>query len=137
MLPDSIRSLILDEQARQANRFIEGVDLDDYLNKLGAMAEILSDSTAGRCRGFVAYYCNDLATKQVFVTLVLVNPLDRGLGIGGALLSCVLALARARGFTSCRLEVSRDNEPAQAFYRSLGFRHVGGGSAKDVLEVAL
>lgn len=137
MLPDSIKSLILDEQARQSNRFIEGVDIDDYLVKLGEQAEILSDTVEGRCRGLVAFYCNDQATKQAFVTLVVVNPSDRGLGIGGALLSCVLSMARHRGFTTCRLEVARDNEGAQALYRSLGFRPVGSRSTKDLLEVAL
>ena len=136
MLPDSIKSLILEEQARQSNRFVEGVDLDEYLVQLGERAEILSDSVEGRCRGLVAFYCNDLATKQAFVTLVLVNPLDRGLGLGAALLSCVLSMARSRGFTTCRLEVARENEAAQALYRSLGFRPVGERSGKDLLEVA-
>jgi ribosomal protein S18 acetylase RimI-like enzyme len=137
MLPDAIKSLILEEQARQSNRFVEGVDLEVYLVKLGEKAEILSDSVHGRCRGLVAYYCNDESTRQAFVTLVLVNPLDRGLGLGAALLSCVLSMARSRGFTTCRLEVARENEAAQALYRSLGFRPVGERSGKDLLEVAL
>src|SRR5438552_529400 len=121
MLPESIRSLILAEQTRQENRFIEGIDLDSYLAKLEERAEILSNCVAGRCRGFVAFYCNDQATRQAFITLVLVDPRDRELGIGRALVSGVLELARARGFTSCRLEVTHRNDIAQAMYRSLGF----------------
>ena len=107
MLPDAIKSLILEEQARQSNRFVEGVDLEEYLVKLGEKAEILSDSVHGRCRGLVAYYCNDESTRQAFVTLVLVNPLDRGLGLGAALLSCVLSMARSRGFTTCSVPSPR------------------------------
>lgn len=137
MLPELIRSLILDEHARQGNRFVEGVDLDEYLTKLGERAEILSDSSDGRCRGFVAFYCNDHATRQAFITLVLVNPLDRGMGIGRALVGCVLDLAKRRGFTSCRLEAARRNETAQAMYQSLGFRVVEDRANTSLLEIGL
>ena len=137
MLPKSIRSLIVEEQARQGGRFIEGVGLDEYLTKLGGQAEVLADSVDGRCRGFVAYYCNDETTKQAYITLVLVDPRDRGLGIGQSLVACVLDQARRRGFTSCRLEVMRDNAAAQAMYRSLGFRVVEQRSGKDLLEITL
>src|SRR6266851_4700971 len=135
MLPDSIRSLILDEQARQDNRFIEDVDLGEYLAKLGDKAEILSDSAGERCRGFVAFYCNDQTTKQAYITLVLVDPRDRGLGIGRTLVACVLDLAKRRGFTSCRLQVARHNEAAHAMYRALGFRVVEDGGKKSLLEI--
>lgn len=137
MLPESIRSLILEEQARQANRFIEGVDIDSYLAKLEADAEILSDCVANRCRGFVAFYCNDETTQQAFITLVLVDPRDRELGVGRALVGGVLALARGRGFTSCRLEVAQRNGAAQAMYESLGFRVIRSEAGKHVLEVVL
>jgi ribosomal protein S18 acetylase RimI-like enzyme len=137
MLPESIRSLVLEEQARQDNRFVEGIDVESYLAKLEARAEILSDCLADRCRGFVAFYCNDNATRQAFITLVLVDPRDRELGVGRALVSGVLALARGRGFTSCRLEVTQRNEVAQAMYLSLGFRVVESNASRNVLEVSL
>lgn len=137
MLSEPIASLIRAEQARQGGRFVKGVDLEVYLTKLGQRAEILSDAGEGRCRGFVAFYANDQVTKRAFITLVLVNPSDRGLGIGRALTTCVLDLARRRGFTSCRLEVARDNAAAQAVYRALGFRVIEGLMDKDLMEVAL
>jgi ribosomal protein S18 acetylase RimI-like enzyme len=137
MLPESIRALILDEHARQGNRLVEGVDLGAYMTKLGDRAEILSDSAEGRCRGFVAFYCNDHATKQAFITLVIVDPRDRGIGIGRALVGCVLDIAKRRGFMSCRLEVAKRNEVAHAMYRSLGFRVVEERASKDLLEIGL
>lgn len=137
MLPESIRSLIVAEQARQGGRFIVGVELKEYLAKLGEHAEVLADSIGDRCRGFVAYYCNELTAKQAYITLVLVDPRDRGLGIGAALVVCVLDIARRRGFASCRLEVSRDNEAACAMYRELGFRVVETRGPKDLMDVAL
>jgi len=137
MLPDSITSLILEEQARQEFRFIEDVDVDPYLAKLGEKSEIVSDFLSGRCRGFVAFYCNDMSTKQAFITLVLVDPRDRGRGIGRSLVGCVLDMAKRRGFTSCRLEVAKRNDVAHAMYLSLGFRVVEDRADKYLLEIAL
>ena len=137
MLPESIRSLILDEQARLENRFIEGVDLETYLAKLAAGAEILSDSIGERCRGFVAYYCNDESSRQAYITLVLVEPESRGEGLGRTLVAAVLEIARRRGFTTCRLEVARSNEAAHAMYTAMGFRRVADRGGKDLLEIAL
>ena len=137
MLSEPIRSLVLEEQSRQGDRFIEGVDLDRYLAKLDAHAEILSDCTNGRCRGVVAFYCNDLSTRTAFITLVVVDPRDREHGVGRALVHAALELARGRGFTSCRLEVASHNDAAQSLYRSLGFRPVQSNATKDLLEVEL
>lgn len=137
MLPDSISSLILQEHERQSHHLVEGVDIEVYLAKLAAKAEILSDSVADRCRGFVAFYCNDQVMKRAFITMVIVNPGDRGMGIGRALVACVLDLARRRGFTSCRLEVDKTNEPARAMYRTLGFGVIEDHGAKDLMEIAL
>jgi len=137
MLPESITSLIREEQARQGGRFIEGVDLETYLAKLSARAEILSDLAEQRCRGFVAFYANDLVTRQAHITLVLVDPRDRGTGVGRALTGCVLDLARRRGFTLCRLEVARDNQAAHAMYRALGFRVIEERARKKLMEIAL
>lgn len=137
ILPESIRSLIQDEQTRQENRFIEDVDLDEYLAKLAERAEILLDCVGGRCRGFVAFYCNDESTKQAYITLALVDPRDRGLGIGRALVACVLDLAKRRGFTSCRLEVARHNEAVHAMFLSMGFRVVETRPNKHLFEIGL
>ncbi len=137
MLPEAIRSLILDEHARDPQHFLEGVDVDAYLTKLAERAEVLCDWAGGRCRGVVAFYCNDEATRQAFITLVLVDPRDRRLGIGRALVMCVLDLARSRGFTACRLEVARHNDDARDMYAALGFRVVESRGRTEVLEIGL
>ncbi len=137
MLTDSIKSLILEEHARERRRFLDDVDIDRYLAKLDAHAEIVSDSISERCRGFVAFYCNDIETKQAFITLVLVDPRDRGLGLGRALVACVLSVARHRGFTSCRLEVGKGNQVAYHMYLSQGFQVVEDRDRTYLLEIHL
>lgn len=136
-LPEPIVRLIREEQERQEQRFIESVDLEAYLLKLGTSAEILANLAEGRCRALVAFYCNNTVTRQAYITLVVVDPRDRALGMGRALVTGALDLARSRGFTSCRLEVATGNAPAQALYRSLGFRPVEQRQGRDVLELQL
>lgn len=136
MLCKEVTALIRAEQARQGGRFIADVDLDAYLAKIADRAELVQASAPGRCRGLVAFYCNDQKTRQAYITLVLVDPQDRGLGIGRALVIAALDLAKSRGFTSCRLEVARDNVTAHALYRSLGFGVIETRAAKDLMEVA-
>lgn len=137
MLDESIKAMIINEQTRQSNRFIEGVDLEAYLERLGERAEILADTRAGRCHGFVAFYCNDLATRQAYITLVLVDPQDRATGLGRALVIGVLEICRRRGFVSCRLEVRKDNAAALGMYRALGFASIEQRATTELLELAL
>jgi len=63
-------------------------------------------------RGSPGVYVQDL-----YVTAGL-----RGSGVGRKLMRAVTEAARAWGATYCKLSVYGDNEPAVAFYRSLGFR---------------
>ena len=132
-----MREMIVEEQTRQHGRFVAAASLEDYLDKLIARAEVLSDLEAGRCRGFVAYYCNNTETRQAYITLVLVDPRDRGAGVAKKLVDGVLAIARERGFTSCRLEVGIDNMAARQLYSSLGFVEIEHRGEKLLLEARL
>ena len=136
MLPESIKTIIYHEQSRQSGKFIEK-EFDSYIIKLEKLAEIVADFIDGRCRGFVAYYCNDFDTKIAFITLVLVDPRDRGFGIGHALTLFVLNIARYRGFKSCRLEVKKSNEIARNMYLSQGFYQVEERVETYLMEVLL
>ena len=135
MVPGGITSLIRDEDARRGTEFLENVDLDQYLGKLASRAEFVSDSFGGRCRGFVAYYCNALESRQAFITLVLVDPQNPGSGLGRALVACVLDVVRRRGFTTCRLEVSIRNPVAYSTYLSPGFRPLEDRGGKSLMKI--
>lgn len=52
---------------------------------------------------------------------VIVDRRFRGMGLGRQLVEHVCAWARAEGMSRVTLLVDRDNLPAQAFYRNLGF----------------
>lgn len=136
-LPGPIASLIRDEQARSKDTFVRVVDLDAYLAKLAANAEVLSDAGDGRCRGFIAFYCNNRSSRQAFITLVLVDPRDRGTGLGRTLMAGALAIVKQRGFTSCRIEVAKTNEPAYRLYLSQGFQVIEDRADTYLLETGV
>lgn len=137
MITGEIERMIREEQQRQHGRFVEAPDLDAYLRKLDQHAEVLSVTQGTRCRGFVAYYCNDLTTRQAYITLVLVAPEDRGSGLGRALVLGVLAICKNRGFATCRLEVRADNTAASAMYRSLDFVPISSRGDVQIMERAI
>jgi ribosomal protein S18 acetylase RimI-like enzyme len=137
MLTVPMKEMIRAEQATQAGRFVDTADLDAYFAKLDTHAEVVAETEGDRCRGLVAFYCNNLQTRRAFITLVLVSPQDRGSGIGRTLVSRVLHACRERGFVSCGLEVRSDNAPALALYASLGFIAEGERDGRQMLECTL
>lgn len=54
---------------------------------------------------------------------LIVCPEQRRRGHGASLVRELLRRARERGYRMVTLNVDRDNDAAQALYRSLGFRH--------------
>ena len=121
MLPAEIRSLILDEQRRQGENFINTVSVECYVSKIEKNAEFICHFASGECIGFVAYYCNDPTSKNAFVTLLLVSPEGRGKGVARGLMKAALCILQSRGFERCSLEVKKNNCAALRFYESLGF----------------
>jgi len=116
-----IEALIRAEQARAKGEFIKYAPIDVYLEKLKSKAEFVDHSVEGECAGFVAFYCNDYVGRIAFITLVLVSPEYRGLGISKCLLRRVLDVCRSRDFEKCCLEVRANNVSAIRLYDSFGF----------------
>ena len=61
-------------------------------------------------------------TPGVYVQDIYVSADLRGTGLGRKLMQAVTEIARSWGATYCKLSVYGDNDPAQAFYKRLGFR---------------
>ena len=70
----------------------------------------------------------DAAIHEVAVIhLLAVHPDWRGRGVSRLLLMACIDEARRRGMRSVRLDVTDNNAPARALYRSAGFVEVGSG----------
>ncbi len=71
--------------------------------------------------GYAAMYANDLETKMAYITLIAVKPIYQGMHIGRNLLYACENLAKQSGMRCIKLEVSKKNYKAIAFYKKFGF----------------
>ncbi|MFZ1700799.1 MAG: GNAT family N-acetyltransferase [Pyrinomonadaceae bacterium] len=69
---------------------------------------------------FVPTFSSFRGQRGLYLEDLYVSEAHRGKGIGHALLQRIAALASERGFERIDFLVLDDNEPAHAFYRSLG-----------------
>ncbi len=65
-----------------------------------------------------------LAIEEIHITLILVNPLYQGLGIGKTILKSLLMESKKKGAEKAILEVKDSNTSAKAFYESLNFKKI-------------
>lgn len=75
--------------------------------------------------GYAAMYCNNLETREAYITLIAVKPDYQGKHIGTALLCECEKIALQKGMKSISLEVLKTNERAISFYVKLGFQNMG------------
>lgn len=67
------------------------------------------------------------AGLECYLAELYVRPGRRGHGLGRALMSAAIGLARARGADTMDLGTGEDDVAARALYESLGFTHREGG----------
>ena len=59
--------------------------------------------------GFCAVYANDHISKEAYITLIAVDPLFQGKGIGRKLINTAIKKSFENGMKICKLEVNKDN----------------------------
>lgn len=135
-VPNELLRIIEAEQERQKGNFLPA-DHAAYFAKLEKYAELVIHYGQEHELGFVFFYCNDPYKKNAYITLIAVTPEARGKGIGFALISYVLNVAKARGFSFCQLEVRKDNLKAINLYKKLGFLPIEDRGEKVLMSAPL
>lgn len=74
--------------------------------------------------GYAAMYCNDMERLEAYITLIAVRPEAQGKQIGTRILSMCENIAIQKGMKTIRLEVSKMNSKAIAFYQKNGFEDI-------------
>ena len=69
-----------------------------------------------------------LVIDELHITSIAVNPMHQRKGLGKSLLSELIKRSQSLGTNHIHLEVKNNNEPAKAFYKSMGFRTIGNRS---------
>lgn len=97
------------------------VNIGHYAQKMIRHATRFEAWAADELAGLVAMYCNDRAAEAAFITNVSVLPDWQGHNIATDLVARSIDHAWARGIKCIKLSVHKDNAPALAIYRKLGF----------------
>ena len=66
-----------------------------------------------------------LVIDELQITFMAIHPLHQRKGLGKSLLSGLIKLSNSLQTNKIRLEVKDNNHPAQAFYKSMGFKTEG------------
>ena len=117
-----VRALADYERLLDAVRIDRAV-LEGHLFGVRPMAEVLIAEADGAPVGFALFFHNFSTFEGrpgIYLEDLFVDPAARGLGAGKALLKALAALAIDRGCARLEWAVLDWNEPAIAFYRSLG-----------------
>ena len=69
-----------------------------------------------------------LIIDKLHITFMAVHPLHQRKGLGKLLMSSLIKRAKTLQKNHIHLEVKDNNEPAKAFYKSMGFKTVGNRS---------
>lgn len=104
------------------------------------MAEVLIGELDGVARGFALFFHNFSTFEGkpgIYLEDLFVDPEARGAGLGKALLARLAQLAMARGCARLEWSVLDWNEPAIAFYKSLGATAMDGWTINRVDGAAL
>ena len=119
MIEKIVRQMITAELIRNPD-FIR-VPLDEYSRKIAKCASVIIHFDNGIPLGMIAYYCNDLKSRSIYITSLVVNETARRKGLGKLLTRAAINHAKSLGFEQCRLEVASSNITAVRFYQKLGF----------------
>ena len=69
-----------------------------------------------------------LVIDELHITFIAVHPIHKRKGLGTLLLSDLIKRSESLKTNHMLLEVKENNEPAKAFYKSMGFKTVGNRS---------
>lgn len=94
----------------------------------------VSDRIA-ECLGYAAMYCNNLKTREAYLTLIAVRPEYQRKHIGEKILHGCEKIAWQNGMESIRLEVHKSNKAALNFYERAGFRSIDQDSQDSLFLV--
>ena len=114
--------------------------LDEHLFGAHPMAEVLIGEIDGLPRGFALFFHNFSTFEGkpgLYLEDLFIEPGARGSGLGKALLAQLAALAIDRGCARMEWSALDWNEPAIAFYRSIGAKPMDEWTVQRLDGVAL
>lgn len=110
------------------------VDIDEYSKKIILKSTLFTRVKKGELIGLCAIYATDKESRQVYLTMLAVDPIFRGLGLAKGLIAEMEVYVLRQGFTSIKLEVHKTNPGAFSMYRGLGYQIIEESSTSYFLQ---
>lgn len=104
------------------------VDLKAYAEKLNKFGKVWSHIDSGKPISIVAGYFNDFQHYTAYLTILAVSSDYREKKLGTSLLAEYERYAKKCGMKKLKLEVRKNNEVAQKFYKKFGYEIIGDAS---------
>jgi len=111
-----------------ADGFVRGWSADDIAALMAGdnlVALVVRRESLFGLRRIVGFAMVRIAADEAEILTIAVSRARRGNGFGRLLMEEALRRLYRERVAACFLEVNRDNQPALALYRSLGFEEVG------------
>jgi ribosomal protein S18 acetylase RimI-like enzyme len=95
--------------------------LSEYAKKLAERAILYVAEEENTILGFIAFYANNLSTKEAYISQIAVHQKYRKKGIGLDLLNFCIITSKKNSMKTVKLEVDKSNHQAILFYERFGF----------------
>lgn len=90
-------------------------------DKFVSNANVIAACEGNSVCGFAAYYANDNATRNAYISMIAVLPPYRKNGVGLLLLNQITMHTKERGMKRIHLQVDKNNVSAIRFYQNNHF----------------
>jgi len=101
------------------------LNIDSYSQKIIDKADTFEAWNRDRLIGLVAAYCNNVESKEAFITNVSILKAFNNMGIASELLSICIQYVESIKFRDIRLKVRRNNTIARKLYTKHNFQQIG------------
>ena len=114
-----------------------GMSISAYAEKIITKAHRFEAWQEATLSGLVAAYCNDFGSRIAYITNVSVIPSCLGTGVATHLMELCIKSMRENFFRQIELQVGKNNTPAIALYKKLGFSTNRKSAAYNMMNVEI
>ena len=96
---------------------------DSLIEKYAKFAYVVAAQFNNELIGYAAFYCNDIVTKQAYLSMIVVKKEYQHIGAGNALMREIKRICCDNGFLTIKLEVDVNNYKAKNLYHKCGYAY--------------
>lgn len=100
------------------------VDIPDYASKLIKKARLFGFKVDEQLSALIAFYCNDVVTKNAYISYLAVSPACTGRGIASKLLETCFEKCIEENMQAIYVKTEFNNRKAIKLYEKSGFTRV-------------